>query len=116
MAIKEREDSLELLQGTLDMLILQTLQWGPQHGLGISQIIRSKSQELIKLEAGSLYPALHRLEQRGWLASEWKISEKNQRAKYYRLTRAGKKQLIAEQSRWKQFLRAIRLVMRPSAK
>lgn len=116
MSIKERSDRLELLQGTLDMLILQTLQWGPRHGLGISQIIRSKSEELIKLEAGSLYPALHRLEQQGWLASEWKVSEKNQRAKYYRLTRAGKKQLAAEQSRWKQLLRAIRLVMRPSTK
>jgi len=116
MAIKQRHDRLELLQGTLDMLILQTLQWGPLHGLGISQIIRSKSEELIKLEAGSLYPALHRLEQQGWLASEWKVSEKNQRAKYYRLTRAGKKQLMAEQSNWKQLLRAIRLAMRPTAK
>jgi PadR family transcriptional regulator PadR len=116
MSIKQRHDRLELLQGTLDMLILQTLQWGPLHGLGISQIIRRKSEELIKLEAGSLYPALHRLEQQGWLASEWKVSEKNQRAKYYRLTRAGKKQLIAEQSNWKQLLRAIRLAMRPTAK
>jgi PadR family transcriptional regulator len=113
MALKQREDRMELLQGTLDMLILQTLQWGPQHGLGIGQIIRQKSEELIKIEAGSLYPALHRLEQRGWLSSEWKVSEKNQRAKYYRLTRAGRKQLLAEQSKWKQLLRAIRLVMRP---
>jgi len=113
MALKQREDRMELLQGTLDMLILQTLQWGPQHGLGIGQVIRQKSEELIKIEAGSLYPALHRLEQQGWLSSEWKVSEKNQRAKYYRLTRAGKKQLLAEQSKWKQLLRAIRLVMRP---
>jgi transcriptional regulator len=95
------------------MMILQTLQWGPQHGLAISQTIRRKSEELIKIEAGSLYPALHRLEQQGWLSSEWKVSEKNQRAKYYRLTHAGKKQLLAEQSKWKQLLRAIRLVMRP---
>jgi len=115
MSIKERDDRLELLQGTLDMLILQTLQWGPRHGLGISQIIRSKSEELIKLEAGSLYPAVHRLEQQGWLASEWKLSEKNQRAKYYRLTRTGKKQLLAEHSKWKKLLRAIGLVMRPSS-
>ena len=100
MALKQREDRMELLQGTLDMLILQTLQWGPQHGLGIGQVIRQKSEELIKIEAGSLYPALHRLEQQGWLSSEWKVSEKNQRAKYYRLTRAGKKQLLAEQSKW----------------
>jgi|SRR5262245_9801567 len=113
MALKQREDRIELLQGTLDMMILQTLQWGPQHGLAISQIIRRKSEELIKIEAGSLYPALHRLEQQGWLSSEWKVSEKNQRAKYYRLTHAGKKQLLAEQSKWKQLLRAIRLVMRP---
>lgn len=113
MALKQREDRLELLQGTLDMLILQILQWGPQHGLAIGQTIRRRSEELIKIEAGSLYPALHRLEDRGWLSSEWKVSEKNQRAKYYRLTRAGKKQLLAEQSKWKQFMRAIRLVMRP---
>ena len=74
MAIKERNEGIELLQGTLDMLILQTLQWGPQHGLAISQIIRRKSEELIRIEAGSLYPALHRLEQRGWLTSDWKTA------------------------------------------
>lgn len=95
------------------MLILQALQWGPQHGLGIGQAIRRKSEELIKIEAGSLYPALHRLERQGWVNSEWKTSENNQRAKYYRLTRAGKKQLTAEQSKWKQLLKAIHLVMRP---
>src|SRR5215468_9491050 len=106
MALKEREDRLELLQGTLDMLILQTLQWGPLHGLAISQIIRTRSEELIRIEAGSLYPALHRLEQRGWLTADWKTSEKNQRAKYYRLTAAGKRQLVAEQSKWKRLLRA----------
>ena len=116
MALREREDRLELLQGTLDMLILQTLQWGPLHGLAISQIIRTRSEELIKIEAGSLYPALHRLEQQGWLVSEWKISDKNQRAKYYRLTRSGKKQLAMEQSKWARLLRAIRLVMRPAGR
>jgi transcriptional regulator len=113
MALREREDGFELLQGTLDLLVLQTLQWGPLHGLAISQIIRSRSEELIKIEAGSLYPALHRLEQQGWLASEWKVSDKNQRAKYYRLTRSGKKQLAVEQSKWTRLLRAMRLVMRP---
>jgi PadR family transcriptional regulator PadR len=113
MSIKEHKDRMELLQGTLDMLILQTLQWGPQHGLGISQVIRRRSEELILIEAGSLYPALHRLEHQGWLSSEWGISEKNQRAKYYRLTRTGKKQLTAEQSKWKRLLKAIHLVMRP---
>src|SRR5215471_19887392 len=104
MALKQREDRLVLLQGTLDMLILQTLQWGPLHGLAIAQIIRRKSEELIKIEAGSLYPALHRLEQQGWLSSEWKASDKNQPAKYYRLTRLGKKQLVSEQSQWKRLL------------
>ena len=113
MSIKQRHDRLELLQGTLDMLILQTLQWGPLHGLGISQIIRRKSEELIKLEAGSLYPALHRLEQQGWLASEWKVSEKNQRAKYYRLTTLGRKQLAREQSKWEAFARAMGLILKP---
>ena len=96
------------------MLVLQTLQWGPQHGLGIAQTIRRKSEELLKIEAGTLYPALHRLEQHGWLASEWKVSEKGQRAKYYRLTRDGKKQLAAEQSKWDRLLKAIRLVMQPT--
>jgi PadR family transcriptional regulator PadR len=115
MALKERKDRMELLQGTLDMLILQSLQWGPQHGLGLSQMIRRKSEELIKIEAGSLYPALHRLEQQGWVVAEWKTSDKNQRAKYYRLTAKGKKQLTAEQSKWSRLLRAIRLVMRPGS-
>ena len=96
------------------MLILQILQWGPRHGLAIAQTIRRKSEELLKVEAGTLYPALHRLEQQGWLAAEWKTSEKGQRAKYYRLTRAGKKQLVAEQSKWERMLKAIRLVMRPT--
>src|SRR6185436_20537946 len=91
---------LELLQGTLDMLILRTLQWGPQHGHGIAQAIRANSGELLQVETGSLYPALHRLEKQAWLASEWAISENRQRAKYYRLTPAGKKQLSAEQSKW----------------
>ena len=79
------------------MLILRTLQWGPQHGHGIGQAIRAQSDDLLKVETGSLYPALHRLEKRGWLKSEWGISEANQRAKYYRLTAAGKAQLSREQ-------------------
>jgi transcriptional regulator len=113
MAIKAREDKIDLLQGTLDMLILQTLQWGPQHGLGIAQTIRARSEELLKIEAGSLYPALHRLEQQGWLQADWQTSGKGQRAKYYRLTRAGRKQLSAEQSNWERLIKAIHLVMRP---
>jgi PadR family transcriptional regulator len=114
MAIRARKDRIDVLQGTLDMLVLQTLQWGPQHGLGIAQTIRRKSEELLQIEAGTLYPALHRLELQGWLAAEWKVSEKGQRAKYYRLTRHGKKQLAAEQSKWDRLLKAIRLVMQPT--
>lgn len=104
---------IELLQGTLDMLILRTLQWGPQHGHGISQAIRANSGELLQVETGSLYPALHRLERQGWLASEWKVSDKNQRAKFYRLTPAGKKRLVAEESKWGLLVQAITGVMKP---
>src|SRR5689334_20732310 len=108
------KNRIELLQGTLDMLILQTLQWGPQHGHGIGQAIRAKSSELLRVETGSLYPALHRLEEQRWIRSEWNVSENNQRAKYYRLTAAGKKQLSEEQSRWKQMVRVIAKVMKPA--
>ena len=80
------QDRIELLQGTLDLIILQTLRWGPQHGYGISHAINAASRDAFKVETGSLYPALHRLEKRGWIASEWKTSDKKQRAKYYRLT------------------------------
>src|SRR5881275_297143 len=98
---------IELLQGTLDMLILQTLRWGTQHGYGISQAIRSGSGEVLQVETGSLYPALHRLEKQGWLKSDWRQSENKQRAKYYSLTAAGRKQLSAEYSRWNQMTAAI---------
>ena len=108
------DQRLELLQGTLDMLILRTLQWGPQHGHGIGQAIRRQSDELLKVETGSLYPALHRLEKRGWLKSEWDVSEANQRAKYYRLTAAGKAQLLREQDRWSQLVHAIGRIMNPA--
>jgi len=104
---------LELLQGTLDMLVLRTLQWGPRHGHGIGQAIRQQSEELLKVETGSLYPALHRLVKRGWLKSEWGVSESNQRAKFYRLTPAGKAQLIREQDRWSQLVHAIGRIMNP---
>ena len=106
---------LELLQGTLDMLILRTLQWGPRHGHGIGQAIRAQSDDLLKVETGSLYPALHRLEKRGWLEAEWGVSEANQRAKYYRLTTTGKAQLAREQSRWAQLVDAIGRIMNPAA-
>jgi|SRR5215469_14381793 len=105
---------VELLQGTLDLLILRTLQWGAQHGHGIAQAIRSRSGDLLQIETGSLYPALHRLERQGWLASKWKISENNQRAKYYSLTAAGKKQLTSEHSKWQLFVTAISGVLNPA--
>ena len=108
------QNHIELLQGTLDMLILRTLQWGQQHGHGIGQAIRANSGELLQVETGSLYPALHRLERQGWLASEWGLSENNQRAKYYRLTAAGKRQLSAEQSKWELLVKAIAGVMKPA--
>lgn len=105
---------IELLQGTLDMLILRTLQWGPQHGHGIGQALRTRSEDALQIEHGSLYPALHRLEKEGWLASEWRPSEANRRAKYYRLTAAGKRQLSREQSKWDEVVRTIARVMRPA--
>src|SRR5262252_1330411 len=102
---------IELLQGTLDMLILRTLRWAPQHGYGISQTICSQSDEVLQVETGSLYPALHRLERQGWVTSEWKQTQSNQRAKYYRLTAAGRKQLAVEYARWEQLVQAIASVM-----
>ena len=104
-------ERLELLQGTLVMLILRTLQWGPQHGHGIGQAIRARSDELLRVETGSLYPALHRLVKRGWLKAEWGVSEANQRAKYYQLTAAGRAQLLRERNRWSQLVHAIGRVM-----
>src|SRR5262249_35561074 len=103
---------VELLQGTLDLLILQTLRQGPEHGHGIGQAIGARSDELLKIEAGSLYPALHRLERQGWIASEWKTSENNQRAKYYRMTPAGRKQLAVEISKCDLLVQAVSLIRR----
>ncbi len=105
------QNRIELLQGTLDMLILQTLQWGAQHGYGISQAIRTRSGEVLQVETGSLYPALHRLERQGWVRSEWKLTESNQRAKYYRITLTGKKQLASDHGRWQQMVEAIGSIM-----
>jgi len=108
------QNRIEMLQGTLDLLILQTVARGAEHGHGISQAIRARSGELLSVETGSLYPALHRLEKRGWLDSEWRSSENNQRAKYYTLTKSGKKQLAAEQDRWKLLVQAISGVLDPA--
>ena len=114
MARNPDDQRLDLLQGTLDMLILRTLQWGPRHGHGIGQAIRAQSDDLLKVETGSLYPALHRLVKRGWLKAEWGVSEAHQRAKYYQLTAAGKAQLLREQNRWTQLVRAIGQIMNPA--
>jgi len=104
---------IDLLQGTLDFIILQTLRWGPQHGYGISQAINAHSKEAFKVETGSLYPALHRLEKRGWVASEWGTTDNNQRARFYKLSPAGRRQLTTEQSRWTQFVDAMASLMKP---
>jgi len=106
-------DRVELLQGTLDLLVLQTLRWGPRHGYGISQAIRANSGDVLRVDTGSLYPALHRLERQGWVASEWKLSDNNQRVKAYRLTAGGKKRLAAERSRWEQLSEAIARALEP---
>ena len=105
---------MELLQGTLDLLILRTLVFGPSHGHAIAKHIRTLSQEVLQIETGSLYPALHRLEAQGWISAQWEISDKGKRAKYYRLTRSGRKQLVAEQSKWEQLSIAMARVLRPA--
>ena len=105
----------DLLHGTLDMLILRTLQWGPQHGYAIGQTIRAQSSEVLQVEAGSLYPALQRLDRKGWVTSKWGQTEANQRAKFYRLTPDGRKQLLREESRWTELVNAIGRVMKPAA-
>ncbi len=109
------KNRIELLQGTLDMLILQTLRWGPQHGYGIAQALHTGSEEVLQVETGSLYPALHRIEKQGWIKSDWGTSEHNQRAKYYQLTAAGKKHLASEHNRWSQLSAAITRLMKPKA-
>jgi transcriptional regulator len=104
---------VELLQGTLDVLILRTLHAGPSHGHAIAKHIQRTSEELLQVETGSLYPALHRLEAQGWIAASWELSDKGKRARYYRLTPSGRKQLITEQSKWEAFSRAMGLILRP---
>ena len=113
----KRESPLqsEMVQGTLDMLILRTLVLGPAHGQTIAHAIERGSDEVLQVEHGSLYPALHRLQDRGWIASFWGTSENNRKARYYRLTRTGRKALTQQASRWDELVRAINRVLRPAA-
>jgi PadR family transcriptional regulator, regulatory protein PadR len=108
MAKRERyQNRIELLQGTLDLLVLQTLQWGPQHGYGIAQAIHAGSSDVLQVDTGSLYPALHRLEKQKWIAATWKLSANKQRTRVYRLTAAGRRQLASERSRWETLVGAM---------
>ena len=104
----------DLLQGTLDLLILQCLLLGPAHGHTIAHVIEHRSDEVLQVEHGSLYPALHRLQNRGWISSEWGSSENNRKARFYRLTAAGRKQLLRQTGRWEQLVAAVNRVLRPS--
>ncbi len=105
---------IEFLQGTLDVLILRTLRPGPEHGHAIAKHIQRTSGDLLQVETGSLYPALHRLEARGWLAASWELSDKGKRARFYRLTPSGRKQLATQQSQWEAFARAMGLILNPA--
>ena len=110
--MKDRyQNRIELLQGTLDLLVLQTLRWGPQHGYGISRAIQSQSGDILRADTGSLYPALHRLEQKKWIIANWKTSENEQRVRVYRLTPKGRTQLADERSRWEQLSYAIARIL-----
>jgi len=114
MAKQRNQDRVELVYGALDMLILRTLRWGPTHGHGIAKSIERMSEDALRVEHGSLYPALQRLQQEGWITAEWGVSKNNQRAKYYRLTPTGRRRLVAETSRWERFVRAISGVLQPA--
>ena len=107
-------DSMDLLQGTLDLLILQTLAAGPMHGWGVAQRIQQVSKDVLQIGQGSLYPALHRLEYKGWIRADWGLSENNRKARFYRLTAAGRKQLETELKSWERLSAAIGLVLTPA--
>jgi transcriptional regulator len=115
MSTKEARDRIELLQGTLDLLVLQTLLFGRLHGHAIAKTIERNSEEVLQVEQGSLYPALHRLIKRGWITFEEGTSENNRRAKYYRLTAKGRKQLAVETTKWDKLTRAVSRILRPVA-
>jgi transcriptional regulator len=114
VSTRQNEQRVELLQGTLDLLILRTLRPGPTHGHAIAKAIERGSEDVLQIEHGSLYPALHRLENRGWIASFWGTSDNNRKAKYYRLTPTGRKQLVAQTARWEEVVRAIGRILNPS--
>jgi PadR family transcriptional regulator, regulatory protein PadR len=109
------QSRMELLQGTLDVLILRTLVAGPAHGHAIAKHIQRTSEDLLQIETGSLYPALHRLEAKGWISASWQLSDKGKRAKYYNLTSQGRKELVSEQSKWEAFSRAVGLILKPGS-
>jgi transcriptional regulator len=113
MSTREAKERLELLQGTLDLLILRTLILGPQHGQGIARAIQQNSDEELLVEHGALYPGLQRLEERGWISAKWGISTNNRKARFYSLTSAGRRELVKETSKWKRFAAAIGRVLGP---
>lgn len=106
-------DRIELLQGTLDLIILQSLRWGPRHGYGLAKLIQSTTRDVLQVNTGSLYPALQRLEKKGWVEGEWGVSEQGQRVREYRLTEAGRKRLAEERSRWERLTEAMARVLAP---
>jgi PadR family transcriptional regulator PadR len=113
MSTRKEQERTALLQGTLDLLILRTLVFGPQHGQGIARAIQQQSDEALLVDHGSLYPALQRLEQRGWIDAEWGTSENNRRARFYELTKQGRKQLVAQTDQWRRLTVAIGRILGP---
>ena len=113
MSTRQEQDRLVLLQGTLDLLILRTLVFGPQHGQGIARAIQQQSEDALLVDHGSLYPALQRLEDRGWIAAEWGVSDNNRKARFYELTRLGRKQLVTQTNQWRRLAAAIGRILGP---